>query len=162
MAGTKTHIVTAIEILDRNASDCVQFKPLVEKTAETFTIKEVMADKAYLSRENLELVMDLGGMAYIPFKVNSVAGEPGTIWQKMFHFYSKNREELDRRYHQRSNVESVFSAIKAKFRDHVRSKTSVAMKNEVLAKVLAHNICCVIMSQVELGIDAEFWSHTAS
>ena len=33
-------------------------------------------------------------------------------------------------YHKRSNVESTFSMIKAKFRDHVRSKTPVAMVNE--------------------------------
>ena len=43
-----------------------------------------------------------------------------------------------------------------KFRDHVRSKTDVAMKNEVLCKVLCHNICCVIQSMYELGIEAHF------
>ena len=41
--------------------------------------------------------------------------------------------------------------IKAKFRDHVRSKTDVAMKNEVLAKILCHNICCLIGSNVRIG-----------
>jgi hypothetical protein len=47
--------------------------------------------------------------------------------------------------------------VKAKFRDHVRSKADVAMKNEVLAKIVAHNVCCLIMSQCELGIDVQFW-----
>jgi hypothetical protein len=61
------------------------------------------------------------------------------------------------RYHKRSNVESVFSMVKAKFRGHVRSKGDVAMKNEVLAKLLCHNLCCLIMSQFELGIDPVFW-----
>jgi hypothetical protein len=75
----------------------------------------------------------------------------------MYHFYSMHREEFDRHYHQRSNAESVFSMVKAKFRDHVRSKTDVAMKNEVLCKIIAHNICCLIMSQLELGIEVEFW-----
>jgi transposase/predicted nucleic acid-binding Zn finger protein len=158
MAGTRTHVITAVEILDRDAADSPQFKALVKKTAEHFTIKEVPADKAYLSRENLELVHNLGGTAYIPFKVNSVHGEPGTVWEKMFHYYSMHREDFERHYHQRSNAESVFSMLKAKFRDHVRSKADVAMKNEVLCKVLAHNICCVIMSQLELGIEADFWA----
>jgi transposase len=157
MAGTKTHVVTAVEIHDRDAADSPQFRPLVEKTAENFTIKEVPADKAYLSHENLELVQDLGGTAFIPFKVNSVAGEAGTVWEKMFHFYSMHREEFDRHYHQRSQAESVFSMVKAKFGDSVRSKTDVAMKNEVLCKIVAHNICCLIMSQLELGIDVQFW-----
>jgi transposase len=158
MVGTRTHVVTAVEILDRDAADCPQFKPLVEKTAAHFDVKEVPADKAYLSHENLEQIHALGATAYIPFKVNSVPGEAGKVWEKMFHFYSMNRVEFDKHYHQRSNAESGFSMIKAKFGDSVRSKHETAMKNEVLCKVLAHNICCVIMSQVELGIETNFWN----
>jgi hypothetical protein len=30
------------------------------------------------------------------------------------------------------------------------------MKNEVLCKVLCHNICCVIQSHYELGIEPVF------
>jgi hypothetical protein len=48
--------------------------------------------------------------------------------------------------------------VKAKFRDHVRSKTHVAMKNEVLCKFLCHNICVLIQSQCELGIELVFWT----
>ena len=65
----------------------------------------------------------------------------------MFHFYSLHRDEFLQHYHKRSNVESTFSRIKAKFRDHVRSKADTAMANEVLCKVLCHNLCCVIQSQ---------------
>ena len=54
-------------------------------------------------------------------------------------------------------MESTFSMVKAKFRDHVRAKTDTAMKNEVLCKFLCHNICCVIQAQCELGIEAVFW-----
>jgi hypothetical protein len=46
--------------------------------------------------------------------------------------------------------------IKAKFRDHVRSKTDVAMVNEVLCKIICHNICCLIQESHELGIDTTF------
>ena len=31
------------------------------------------------------------------------------------------------------------------------------MVNGVLCKFLANNLCCLIRSQIELGIDAEFW-----
>jgi transposase len=158
MVGTRTHIVTAVEILDRDAADAPQFKPLVEKTAAAgFDVREVPADKAYLSHENLELVQDLGGTAYIPFKVNSTPGEPGSLWEKMYLYYSLRREDFGQHYHKRSNAESGFSMMKAKFRDHVRSKTDVAMRNEVLCKVVCHNVCCLIMSQLELGIEPEFW-----
>jgi transposase len=158
--GVKTHVVTAVEILDKNAADCPQFKALVKTTGEAFQIGEVSADKAYLSAENIEQVFDLGGTPYIQFKENSTGGIGG-LFQKMFHFYSLNKEEYMARYHKRSNVESVFSMAKAKFRDHVRSKGDVAQKNEVLCKFLCHNICCLIMSQFELGIDPVFWGETA-
>jgi hypothetical protein len=32
------------------------------------------------------------------------------------------------------------------------------MVNEALCKILCHNICCVIQSQCELGIEPVFWS----
>ena len=47
--------------------------------------------------------------------------------------------------------------IKAKFRDHVRSKTPVAMVNEVLCKLICHNICVLIQEAHELGIDVKFF-----
>ena len=47
--------------------------------------------------------------------------------------------------------------IKAKFRDHVRSKSDVAMTNEVLCKILCRNICCLIQAIYELRIEPAFW-----
>jgi transposase len=154
--GTKTHVITAVEIHDRDAADAPLFGPLVKATAETFKIGEVSADKAYLSAENVELTAACGGTPFIAFKVNST-GSAGGLFEKMFHYYSLNRDEFMAHYHRRSNAESVFSMVKAKFRDHVRSKETVSMKNEVLCKILCHNLCCLIMSQCELGIEPVFW-----
>jgi transposase len=157
ICGVKTNIVTAVEIGERDAADSPFFKPLVEKTAEHFIIKEVPADKAYLSHENLALVDRLGGTAYVPYKVNSQAGEAGSLWEKMYFYFQFRRAEFLQHYHLRSNIESTFSMVKAKFRDHVRSKTDVAMRNEVLCKFLCHNICVVHQSHIELGIAPVFW-----
>ena len=157
IASTRFHVITACEILDKDAADCPQFKPLVQTTAESFRVEEVVADKAYLSRENLEQVDALGATPYIPFKINSVPAEAGDLWERMYHFFAMHREEWDKRYHQRSQAESAFSGCKAKFGRSVRSRTDVAMANEVFCKVIAWNICRVIMAQVELGIDVQFW-----
>jgi hypothetical protein len=43
--------------------------------------------------------------------------------------------------------------IKRKFGDCVRSKGDTAMKNEVLCKIVCHNICCLISAWYELGIE---------
>jgi transposase len=123
------------------------------------SVREVPADQAYLSVANLELAERLGGTAYVPFKANNVAGEAGTLCERMFFYYQFRREEFLKHYHQRSNIESTFSMVKAKFRDHVRSKTDTAMKNEVLCKFLCHNIVVVHQSQVELGIEPVFWQN---
>src|SRR5205823_10732613 len=103
ICGVKTNIVTAVTIEGRDAGDCPQFKPLVEATAENFMVKEVPADKAYLSHDNLELVEKLGGTAFVPFKVNSNPGDPDSLWGRMFHYYQFRREEFLGHYHQRSN-----------------------------------------------------------
>jgi hypothetical protein len=44
----------------------------------------------------------------------------------------------------------------SQLRDHVRSKTPVAMINEVLCKIICHNICVLIQETHELGIEIEF------
>jgi hypothetical protein len=152
ICGTKTNIVTAVEILDKNAADSPQFPKLVNATAEGFTIKEVVADKAYGSADNHDLVDSHGGTLYAPFKSNAT-GAAGGVFAKMFHYFNFKREEFLKHYHQRSNVESTFSMIKRKFGDSVRSKGDVAMKNEVLCKIVAHNLCCLISAWYELDIE---------
>jgi hypothetical protein len=73
MCGVKTNIVTSVEISKGFANDCPYFKPLVDKTVRSgFELSEVSADKAYLSLENLETVLNHGGQQhFIPCKVNT-------------------------------------------------------------------------------------------
>ena len=75
----------------------------------------------------------------------------------MFHFYMYRREEFLSHYHKRSNVETTFHMIKSKFGSAIRLKTPVAQMNELLCKILCHNLCCLVQSFYELGIEAEFW-----
>ena len=55
ICGVKTNIVSAVEILGPHAGDAPQFGPLVEKTRQNFTIREISADKGYLSEQNIEI-----------------------------------------------------------------------------------------------------------
>jgi hypothetical protein len=74
----------------------------------------------------------------------------------MYCYFLLFRDKFLAKYHQRSNVESTFSMMKRKFGDSVRSKSDTAMTNEVLCKVLAHNICVLIAEWYELGIEPDF------
>lgn len=46
--------------------------------------------------------------------------------------------------------------IKSKFGQRLRSKSLTAQINEALCKVLCHNLCVVIQSVHELGIETNF------
>lgn len=156
VCGVKTHVVTAAVIYGRDANDSPLLPELLKTTAENFAVKEMFADKGYLSAANVEAVFAAGGIPFIAPKSNTTGGVGG-LFEKMFHFYQYRREEFLKHYHMRSNVETVFSAVKRKFGDSIRSRTPVALVNEVLAKLVCNNLCCVILSQCELGIEAEFW-----
>ena len=80
----------------------------------------------------------------------------GVVWKKMYYFFQLHNEEFLGHYHKRSNVESTVNMIKSKFGDSVRSKTWTAQINEVLCKIICHNLCCVIMKMHTLGIKADF------
>ena len=74
-----------------------------------------------------------------------------SMWNRAFHYFEMNRDEFLARYHRRSNAESTFSSMKRKFGDTLRSKTRVARINELLLKVLCHNVVAVIHEIHESG-----------
>ena len=168
MCGVKTNVVTSVQVSDGYAHDYPYFKDLVDRTADAgFKMKEVSADKGYLGASNMLATLRHGAIPYIPFKSNSVPHSGGSygakseLWTRMYHFYSLNRAEFNQHYHKRSNVETVFHMIKSKFGQRLRSRTLTAQINEALCKVLCHNLCVVIQSIHELGIEANFGAETS-
>lgn len=141
-----------------NEHDTKFLPELVVQTAKNFTIKELSGDKAYSSRANLELINEIGAVPYIPLKKGTTGkAKNAPMWKKMYHYFEFKNEEFLEHYHKRSNAETTFHMIKSKFGDSVRSKTEVAQVNEVLLKVLCHNICVVIHEMFELGIKPNFF-----
>jgi Transposase DDE domain/SWIM zinc finger len=159
--GVKTNVITAVEVTDAHASDMNYFKPLVEATAQNFTMRQVSADGGYLSGNNMQAALDNHAMPYIAFKVSNNGKHGSDLFKRMYHFYSYNQEQFMQNYHKRSNVESTFHMIKSKFGDSLRSKTRTAQINEALCKVLCHNICCLIQSMFELNLKPKFWKEVA-
>ena len=146
MCGVKTNIVTSVEVSGAHANDSPYLKPLLERTTGNgFQVKELSADKGYDSFNNRCLVLVKGGIPYIPFREGETnkpnPSGKGELWKRMYHFYKFKEAEFKQHYHKRSNVETVFSMIKAKFGERIRSKTNVSQTNEVLCKVLCHNLC---------------------
>jgi transposase len=162
MCGVKTNVVTSIEVSERFANDSPYLKPLLETTlAGGFGVKEVSADKGYDSHKNRVFVLVKGAQPYIPYREmreGETRKNKGETWERLYHLYKYNEAEFNRHYHKRSNVETTFSMIKAKFGERIRSRTLAAQVNEVLCKILCHNVCCLIQSIYELGVEPTFWN----
>jgi transposase len=93
-----------------------------------------------LSHKNLEATAKLNALPFIPFKANTIVPDKNSVWAEMYHYFMYKREEFLAHYHKRSNVETAFSMIKAKFGDAVRSKSDI-LKNDTSstqAKLLGH------------------------
>jgi transposase len=155
--GVETNVITAVSLTEGKAGDSPEFGPLVERTAEVFGIEEVSADKAYSSRENHNIVDELGGEAFIPFTSNATGRAGGSpAWKKMYHKFQLESGEFGDHYHKRSNVETTFHMLKTKFGDNVNAKNELAQFNETLLKILCHNVVVVIHEIRESDIDPGF------
>jgi transposase len=83
-------------------------------------------------------------------------GKQGGLWGEKFRQWQEDREYFLKNYHQRSNVETTIMMWKTSFGDSLRSKTEIAMKNELYCKLICHNLSCLIKAMYELGLGAEF------
>lgn len=158
LTGTNTNIIASARITEEYGADSPQFEPLVTEAYQSgFNMEEISADRGYSSRENYNLANKIGSKAYIPFKKNATGKSRGSYtWIKMFHYFQLNREEFMEHYHARSNVETTFMMVKMKFGEKLKSKKFIAQKNELLCKLIAHNIVVVIHEMYELGINPDF------
>ena len=129
--GTKTNIITAVEVTSSNVNDSPVLPRLLDRTAQRFTMAEVSADKAYLSEANLRHIEGHGAYPYIPFKSNTT-GQGSPMWKRLYAYFTLNEAAFNAHYHRRSNVETAFSMIKGKFGDLVRAKSETGQVNEIL------------------------------
>ena len=123
--------------------------------AKRFDMDEVSMDEAYLSEGNLATMAGYGAAPFVPFESNTT-GRGSPLWESLYHQFMLSRDVFMSHYHRRSNVETSFSMVKAKFGDSVRAKTDVGQVNEVMLKILNHNLCCLISAIYELGIGPNF------
>ena len=158
MIGNKTNVVTAVTITDSHGADAPQLPYLVKKTAMNFNVKEVCADKAYSSRNNLEAIFEVGAFPFIPFKSNTRGVHNGAIWRHMYRYFKERPQDFNEHYHKRSNVETSFFMIKQKFDSNLMTKNDLANVNEILCKLIAHNLCCLIHAFYEFNLHRTLWT----
>ena len=112
-------------------------------------------ERAYNTKRNQEEIAAIGAEAFIPFKRNHT-GKQGGLWGEKHRQWREDQEYFLKNYHQRSNVETTIMMWKTSFGDSLRSKTEIAIKNELYYKLICHNLSCLIKAKYELGLGAEF------
>ena len=157
--GVYSNIIVSAVITDGTAADSPRFMELLQNTADNFNVEEITADMAYSSRENLQFASDLGITPYIPFKKNATGKSKGApAWNKIYNYFKNNGEEFMSHYHLRSNAESGFFMLKQRFSDSVMFKDPISQTNEILCKILCHNLCVLAQELYLSNIEINFKS----
>jgi transposase len=155
MCGTVTHAIASARVTSEG--DCPQLPALLAQTRVHHDVREVSADKAYSSVDNHDVLDSFSVEAFIPFKVNAVVNPKAPVWSRHLVEFTLHQERFLAHYHRRSNVETVFAMMKARFGASVASRLPTARANEVLARCVAHNLCCLVKAIFTAGLAPTFW-----
>lgn len=110
-----------------------------------FNIKTLLADAGYLSKNHYALCKELGiTNAFIDFKSNNqLRRAKSDLWREKLRLYKEQKEIWNQTYRFRVIVEGVFSAIKRKNINYLRSRRETAMDVELLLKALVYNLTII-------------------
>jgi len=98
-------------------------------------------DPAYLSRRNCNLIAKKGRIPVIKPKRNTTIRKRGSQpWRDMITLWLEDQAAFLKRYHQRSKAESVYSALKRCYGNHLASRKRTAQRRELHLKTLSYNI----------------------
>lgn len=157
LIGVKSHIITSAAASVEPIADIRMLPILLQETRGAhFTVEQILADGAYLSEAILEWAHKEGIDIWVPFRINSRFHYDNSLWDKHLATFLLNQQCFAEHYHQRSQVESGISMVKAKYGASVRGKTPTSQVNNVLCKLLANNLYVLICSIFELGLEPEF------
>jgi transposase len=103
----------------------------------------------------MEAIQAFGADPVIPFReIYSATRLPKSeLTLRFYKQFLADPEAFFGRYRYRPLIESGISALKRKFSEALKSRDWVARVNEVLYKVLCHNIDCLIHAAIEHGLN---------
>jgi len=125
---TKHRRILSYKIRKSRVHESQDFKRLLKD----LQVRYVVADAGYSSKKLRDFVVNkLKAIPFIPRKKNE--GHYHLSPNRILAFNEK-------KYHQRSNIEGVFSCIKRKYGSVLRNRTTATQKVELISKLVAHNV----------------------
>lgn len=158
LIGTRTNIICSAEITNGNYNDGKQAPRLLEQANGNFNMKRISADKGYSSHKIFQLIDSIGATPFIPFQTRITKENENApkIWNRMFRYFQRNKDNFLKHYHRRSNVETTFAMIKLRLGEFLKCKNYEAQRNELLMKFIVHNITCLVSEIFENSIHVDF------
>lgn len=137
----------SIAITDGTTSDITLFPYLLGDVDAPVGV--VRADKGYLSRNNVQLVEDLGAIPYLKPKSSSTLESKGKFaWRHMQFRYREDPTRFLKEYNQQRRIEAFFSKFKRRF-GPVKSRIGTMRRKEVWLKILILNVLVVANEKIE-------------
>lgn len=126
--------------------DSPMLKELVTHVVKNgFHIRNLLADAGYSSKENYSFCNHLNiNNVFIDFQIRAKLRPEGkTAWMKQLKMFKENPELWHEKYRFRQVVEGVFSVIKKKHINYLRSRKSESRENELMLKALVYNLTVI-------------------
>lgn len=139
---TDTLLIHGSRIRVRPGGDAKHLQALVNQVSCS-GLEVVYGDKAYISRQNVQCISDLGAYPAIEPKTNAQGRSRGSpAYKQLVSEYQSCPEGWKRvhAYGKRNLVETVFSMLKLRFTGSLSSRGARQRRRELLIKVILHNI----------------------
>jgi len=141
--GTTFKIISAFAVASTPyANDSPYLKPILAQIRQLYDdVSLVVADPAFLSRENCESIAKLGAKPRIMPKGNvSLKAKGFKAWRDMLIDFTNETESWLRDYHTRSIAETVSSTMKRVNPTPLRKKLIIRRAVEILARICVYNL----------------------
>lgn len=139
----KSKVIAVAIVTKGTAHDCPIFQKLLIKVLNAgFCIRTLLADKGYTSKDNYSLCAKLNiEDVFIDFQSRCKPNPNShTAWNNQLRAFLQHPDVWHEKYRFRVLVESLFSCMKKKSVNYLRSRKETARFNELLLKALVYNI----------------------
>ena len=140
--GPDTFLIHGSRVTARPGGDAKHMLSLIRRV-QSSDLETVYGDKGYISRRNVQFIVDRGAYPAIEPKRGLRARSRGYRgYKELIMEYRPDPEEwkLAHDYGKRSLVETVFSMLKVRFTGSLSSRRNRQRRRELLLKVVLHNI----------------------
>lgn len=132
---TTQQVITCLKISQQPVHDILHAEKLLKQSHRTRQSNLYVMDKGYDSEEIHRLIRDtLNSCSLIPIRNRIRKRISGYYRQKMVKLFDANQ------YHQRNKVETVFSVLKRKYGESLKSRKYRLQVKEIKIKVILYNL----------------------